>query len=281
MTPVARKVRLPTRVALRTERKAVILADIPDYQHPAFPQPDDLNSVIWRYMDVDKFESLVSGRCLYMARADLLGDDHEGTTPSAELAHWRMLAEQAKDEHQRRTIEHNSAELSEYAEVFRKSYYVSCWYMAYDENVAMWDRYVKTPDSVAIKTSYSILRGQLQRMIVELGVVRYIDYESQPLPSLNLLQRITHKRHFFADEREVRAVVCAMAPDEIRRVYIDPFLTTDGRGFTPPVNTKRLIEGIVLHPKASPAFRTRVSALCVLNGLPEPELSHLARKPVF
>jgi hypothetical protein len=37
----------------------------------------------------------------------------------------------------------------------------------------------------------------------------------------------------------------------------------------------------VLHPQASSAFRTRVSEFCVLNGLPEPELSRLARKPVF
>jgi hypothetical protein len=106
-----------------------VLADMPpDYQHPAFPQPSDLNAVIWRYLDIDKLISLVSKRCLYMARADLLGDDHEGTTPPAELAFWRMLAEHAEDEQQRRTIEHQSLERSEYATVFRHSYYVSCWH---------------------------------------------------------------------------------------------------------------------------------------------------------
>jgi hypothetical protein len=257
------------------------LADIPNYQHPAFPQPTNLNAVIWRYMAIEKFEWLVAERRLYMARADLLGDNHEGTTPPAELAGWRMAADQAKDEHQRRTIESNRAQLSEYAEVFRQSYYVSCWQMAPDENVAMWDRYVTTPDSLAIKTSYSTLRGQLQRMIVELGVVRYIDYDRQGLPSVNMLQHITHKRHFFADEREVRAVVCTMVQGEIRHEYIDPFLTPDGRGFTPPIDPRRLIQGIVLHPRASPAFRARVSELCVSNGLPAPELSRLARKPVF
>src|SRR5271155_6016592 len=108
----------------------MILADIPNYQHPAFPQPTNLNAVIWRYMAIEKFEWLVAERRLYMARADLLGDDHEGTTPPAELAGWRMAAEQAEDEHRRRTIENNSAQLSEYAEVFRKSYYISCWQIA-------------------------------------------------------------------------------------------------------------------------------------------------------
>lgn len=96
-----------------------------------------------------------------------------------------------------------------------------------------------------------------------------------------MLQHITHKRHFFADEREVRAVICAMVQGEIRYKYIDPFLTADGRGFTPPVDPHRLIQGIVLHPKASPGFKARVSELCVLNGLPEPEFSRLAKQPVF
>lgn len=260
------------------------LADIPNYQHPAFPQPDDLNALIWRYMAIEKFEWLVSERRLFMARADLLGDDHEGTTPTAELKLCCTAAEQAEDEHQRRTLENNRTQLSEYAKDFRQSYYVSCWHMAPDENVAMWERYVKTPDAVAIKTSYSTLRGQLQRMIIKLGglgVVRYIDYERQGLPSVNMLQLITHKRHFFADEREVRAVVCTMIQGEIRREYIDPCLTADGRGFTPPVDPQRLVQGIVLHPQASPEIKARVLKLCLLNGLPKPELSRLARTPVF
>jgi hypothetical protein len=240
-----------------------------------------LNAVIWRYMAIEKFEWLIAKCRLYMPRADLLGDEHEGTTPPAELVGWRRAAEQAKDEHQRRTIENNRTQLSEYAEVFRQSYYVSCWQMAPDENVAMWERYVKTPESLAIKSSYSTLRGQLQRMIVELGVVRYIDYDRQGLPSVNMLELITHKRHFFADEREVRAVVCTMVQGEVRYEYIDPFLTTDGRGFTPPIDPQRLIQGIVLHPRASPEFRAYVSELCVLNGLPAPALSRLARKPVY
>lgn len=261
---------------------AVVLADMPgDYQHPAFPQPNDLNAVIWRYLDSDKFISMVTERSLYMARADLLGDDHEGTTPPAEIAYWRTLAAQAEDEQQRRTIENQSLERSEYAAVFRSTFYVSCWHMAPDENVAMWDRYVKTPASVAIRTSYFTLLGQLQRGIVELGLVRHIDYDKQPLPSVNMLQRITHKRHFFADEREVRAVVWAMISEEMGRAYVDPFLTPDGRGFKWPVDTQRLIQGIVMHLKSSSAFKDRVSALCASRGLPEPELSRLAKVPVI
>ena len=77
------------------------LADIPEVLHPAFPQPDDPNATIWRYMDMDKFRSLVSSGRLYMARADLLGDDFEGTTPSAEKEYWRLLVNLAETPEER------------------------------------------------------------------------------------------------------------------------------------------------------------------------------------
>jgi hypothetical protein len=145
-------------------------------EHPAFPQPADPHAVIWRYMDSTKFADLVTRRRLYMARADLLGDEHEGTTPAAELEYWRLLAENAETEEQRRIIQGNRDQLSEFAQEFRKTYYVSCWHMAPDENIAMWERYVRSNDAVAIRSTFFTLRSLLDRTVIEMGVVRYIDY---------------------------------------------------------------------------------------------------------
>jgi hypothetical protein len=47
------------------------------------------------------------------------------------------------------------------------------------------------------------------------------------VPDYNRLQLIMHKRHFFSDEREVRAVAWSLAPEPIRQQFIDPFLTAD------------------------------------------------------
>lgn len=41
--------------------------------------PDDLDTPIWRYMDMYKFQSLLETRALYLCRADLLQDRFEGT----------------------------------------------------------------------------------------------------------------------------------------------------------------------------------------------------------
>jgi hypothetical protein len=131
------------------------------FQHPAFPQPADPHVRIWRYMDVGKFADVVNLRRLYMARADLLGDDYEGSTPVAELEQWRVLSETAENEEQRRIVEGNREQLSEFARELRQTYYVSCWHMAPDENIAMWEQYVQSNDAVAIRSTFSTLRSVL------------------------------------------------------------------------------------------------------------------------
>jgi len=253
----------------------------PVIQHPAFPQPADPHVVIWRYMDIDKFADILNHRRLYMARADLLGDDHEGTTPSAELDYWRILIDNAETDEQRRIIQGNREQLSDFAREFRPTYYVSCWHMSPDENIAMWQRYVRSNEAVAIRSTYSTLRSLLDPAVIQVGLVRYIDYEASRLPSFNIMELIMHKRHFFRDEREVRAVVWSMAPEPIRRAHIDPFLTLDRSGFLAPIDPPALIQAVVLHPKISNESALKISELSRAHGLPLPVPSRISSTPRF
>jgi hypothetical protein len=251
------------------------------YQHPAFPRPANPNAAIWRYMDVAKFADIVIHKRLYMARADLLGDEHEGTTPAAELEYWRLLLENAETEEQKLIVEGNRQQLADFARGFRPTYYVSCWHMAPDENIAMWERYVRSNDAVAIRSNFSTLRSQLDPTVIEVGVVRYMDYNKRRLPSNNLMQLIMHKRHFFHDEREVRTVVWSMAPEHIRREHVDPFLTADRVGFLAAVEPKALVQQVVLHPTAPAETTARVAEVCGAHGLPQPIRSRIAETPRF
>ncbi|WP_338692821.1 hypothetical protein V5279_42270 [Bradyrhizobium sp. 26S5] len=131
------------------------------YDHPAFPQPADRNALVWRYQDFDKFASLVTTGRLYMRRADLFNKDQfEGTTPQGEIDYWAQRAADAATPQERAAIEHSRAELAEYAEHFRRNYFVNCWNMAPDENVAMWERYTSGPESVVIRSRYSTFLKQ-------------------------------------------------------------------------------------------------------------------------
>ena len=43
----------------------------------------DVSIDIWRYMAIEKFALLMSRRELWFSRADLLGDEHEGSLPDS------------------------------------------------------------------------------------------------------------------------------------------------------------------------------------------------------
>lgn len=153
------------------------------------------------------------------------------------------------------------------------------------EDISMWDRYTSSSKSVAIYTSYKNLRSILPRY-VDMGVVRYIDYATTRLPTLNMYHRIMHKRVEFSVESEVRGVAFENLPDELGGLDLrgNRFAKSDDPSFhvfAPEVNLKQLIEGIVTHPKSASSFREQMQKLVECLGLPTPIESVLAAKPLF
>jgi len=49
--------------------------------HPAFQEPEDRGVLIWRYIGLTKFLSLLENSAPCFARADQLGDPFEGSFP--------------------------------------------------------------------------------------------------------------------------------------------------------------------------------------------------------
>ncbi|QQG65629.1 DUF2971 domain-containing protein [Desulfobulbus oligotrophicus] len=177
--------------------------------HPAFPQPANPHAPIWRFLTRHKFEWMVKEGRLFMPNAAHLGDPLEGTQPVGGSNYWQALVDGAASEEQRRTIEHNRQLISRVAAAFRTRYYVSCWHLNDALNPEMWTLYADNSESVAVRTTVSKLRAALPAY-VDIGVVRYIDYTTERLPTLNMLEYITHKNKIFEHESEVRAV--AMYP---------------------------------------------------------------------
>lgn len=245
-----------------------------EYQHPAFPPPPHPDVVLWRYLDFDKFDRLANDRRLFMPAAQFLGDPLEGTAPAGDLEWWRALAESATSDEQRETIEKNKERLSAFVRAFRPHYYVSCWHMNALESTKMWQCYTKSPEAVAVTTSYRALRALLPAY-VEIGMVRYIDYTNERLPSLNTFEYITHKNINYCFEREVRAVAFPPAVEELGAAHFrnNHFESETQKGFlvfAPQVDIASLIHGIVLHPKSTPEFARTIRSACKEAGLPIP-----------
>jgi hypothetical protein len=220
-----------------------------------------------------------------MPSADRLGDPLEGTTPQGELEWWKREAANAGTEEKRRIVQYNRAFLSRMAEGLRNNYYVSCWHMSQHENHAMWGCYTKHPESIAIRTTYAALRAGLPRYI-EMGTVRYIDYATARLPSMNMFEYIMHKDIYYSFESEVRAVVLTPAGEgpwvaHFRENHFESESTPGFLVFAPTIDFSQLIHGVILHPDAPTAFETEIIDLCTKNKLPGPELSRRNRQPHF
>lgn len=245
-----------------------------DQRHPAFPQPDDPNVPLLRYLDFAKFDWLMTYGRLYMPSAVHLGDSLEGTRPDGDLERWQREVANAESEEQRRILEYNRELLLRFANGFRRHYYVSCWNMNESESEQMWSCYTKSPKAVAVQTKYSTLR-ELLPAYVEMGLVRYIDYRTDRLPSINLLECVTHKNISYSFEHEVRAVVLHPPTEATGGAHFQEnhFESETCKGFlvyAPPIAVTRLIERVVLHPEATQDFGREIARCCEKKSLPPP-----------
>jgi len=236
-------------------------------------------------MDFEKFDWIAKNNRLFMPRADRLGDPFEGTTPGGELQWWLRKAENAESEEKRRIIENNRNLISRMAKQFLDHYYVSSWHINEFENHAMWQCYTKSTNAVAIRTNYAALRDCLPTY-VEMGLVRYIDYATERLPSMNLFEYIMHKDIYYSYENEVRAIATSFIANEEWQTHFSEnhFESENSPGFlvyAPPIDLTRLVLGVVLHPEITSDVKTKVAELCMETGLSEPTLSRRTQKPVF
>jgi hypothetical protein len=172
-------------------------------------------------MDLAKLIGLLDSRRLHLTRLDRMEDPLEGA-----------LRRPAVSDPAAPAVRHQT----------RPTIFVSSWYLGEHESEAMWRIYCPGGQGVALRTSYARLaQTAAANADTYVGLVRYIDDESQPLPPADPLASIMHKRIAFAHEREAR--LFAMLPDAragraagpagleidwdlaamIEHVYVDPY----------------------------------------------------------
>jgi len=249
-----------------------------EIEHPAFPQPIDLKVSLWRYLDFVKFEWFVDNNRLFFPVTKYLGNDYlEGTQPVGDQNWWQELQENAETDEKRQIIKNNRKLISKFSNGFLRHYYVNCWHMNSIENMRMWESYTKDSNSVVIRTSYNVLKESIPDYL-NIGMVRYIDYSSERLPSLNLFQYITHKHISFQFENEVRAVAFPPAGDQNNvNHFQDSLFEKKGspgfKFFAPLVDINKIILDTFLHPKSERKFRDTIIYICAKNGLTKPKIS--------
>ena len=94
-------------------------------------------------MDKSKFALLMCNKRLWFSRADLLGDDHEGSLPDS-------MIEKRKLKWTNNNIQNL---LENGSRAGRMNVYVSCWSMQDPKSLAMWNIYTPKGTGVAIRST--------------------------------------------------------------------------------------------------------------------------------
>ncbi len=210
--------------------------------HPSFPQPPDTSVTIWRYMDLPKLIWTISKCKIYLSRVDLLDDPHEGSTPK--------LSARVRDEFLRNqgVSQFHIEQFTQINRNNRASCYVNCWRQGNAESEAMWRLYCPSGHGVAIQTTYQrLVNSIVHESALYIGLVTYIDYETQGFRQDNMFNSIMHKRISFAHEQEVRLV--KTLPD-----YWGLPLRIGPPGITIDWSIESVIDGIFVDPYAPEWF---------------------------
>ena len=220
-------------------------------------------SPLQRYMDLSKYVDLLRSKALYLRRADCFPDKFEGAlTPAI-----------------RRTIDSASENnrLAESADIFykrcRKGTFVSCWTYGAKDNMALWQLFGGSSNSVAISTTaVRLTRICFQwNESVHIAKVRYIDhFEDLDLIIGRYTDPLQFKHVAFEFEREVRVMIprqenWAENPKGMH-LQID--------------DLNDLINSVVIAPEAEAWFLDLVQDLSQKYGLKAPvKMSQLASLP--
>ena len=217
-------------------------------EHPEFQKPTDSNGWIWRYLDFTKFVDLLDTRSLFFTRADRFHDRFEGSYTPTNVKHRSDVF-----------LDHNlpvpdqfMQSIAKHSEDWRRWVAINCWHANAHESAAMWHLYLKSNEGIAIRSSYNRLISSFATATddIYVGMVRYIDYETEWIPEGNAFYPFVHKRKSFAHENEIRAVINRTPP--LKGHLLDLSQPTITDGISIPLDLEQLIEHIFVAPDTPP-----------------------------
>ncbi len=223
------------------------------------PPPDNLDAIVWRYMDLPKLVSLLANG-LYMCQLKQLGDDFEGRLRPLQVALFESavnaIVATGKAEGRDALERETRGGWRSMHDTMRKNCYVSSWQLAQHETWWMWKVYCNSDCGVVVRSTYRRLYDAIPPLSptmrhVLIGRVTY-DEHMNPDP----LRIVTAKYPWFKDENELR-VFCDLAG-----------AADDSPGFFLDCRLHELADAVVVSPFSPPWFRQTVEDTCRSFGSP-------------
>ena len=207
------------------------------------PPPDE--TVLWRFMDLEKLISLLCERSLYMCRIDKFLDPWEGRLPPSV---YDDVEDKLADE---RTLDdEDAAKMLELLDTSaRRNYYANCWHASEHESAALWGAYGNRARVAIRSTVGRVKEAILPDRDFHIGKVEYRDFgrAEKILMTTNFLLL---KRISFRHEEEVRVLTES-----------DPEAPAAAESDALPVDPTKLISAIYLAPDAPNWLRGTLESL--------------------
>ncbi len=238
-------------------------------EHPDFELPSDESLMVWRYLDLSKFMSLLETSSLYFTRSDKFIDPYEGTIPKITVENISKYFSEFENASQMQK------DLLNLLTVNRKLTFINCWYQSEHESDAMWT--IFSNNGIAIQTNIGNLKRSFDATEddVRIGTVKYIDYNNEGMYFLNALTPFLFKRVSFEHEREIRAVIWNTRTTAKNKHSDKIIIDTNENGKFARIDLETLIEKIYVSPKAPSWFYELIKAIVNRYNLNKPVIHSL------
>jgi hypothetical protein len=206
-------------------------------------------------MDMNKFESLLKEKALYLCRADRLQERFEG-------AYSRRQIIEMEDWFKKIDVPNMVESEKEGRQKDRLRTYIGCWCMSDCDLDLMWKNYVRNPPGISIKSSVRRLKVICDEAVdywpLDISIVKYFDHAGgENITYSGTPTTFIHKDlHFKLD-------------NELRIIHYP-----NNSGTTPPpthvylkIDLRELIEAVVLQPRAKESVLKYVREALNIAGL--------------
>lgn len=249
-------------------------------EHPLFQKPGDVNVKIWRYLDFAKFVSLVDKQALFFVRADVLADRFEGSLSKVTVEARPIVYKEKK------MLNAIQSFFPRFFKAMRKHTIINSWHINERESAAMWQLYSKDESGIAVQSTFQRLTDSFRKCSdkdVLVGVVKYIDYDTEHMPEGSSLLPFLCKRKSFAHERELRAIVQEHPiVFQFDQKVFDYAAEQSDAGAYIPVHLDVLIENVYVSPTSAEWFLELVKSTVTKYHLEKPvKQSRLSQDPVY
>jgi hypothetical protein len=244
--------------------------------HREFEQVPD-ETIIWRYMPFDKFESLLLEKSLFFTKISYFhkieSDSFEGRYNQISIDNFYRsrlnpgeTLESIKNDENSIIRKNADALFNRLNNKLHELTLVNCWQINEVESVSMWKLYSNYENGIAIQTTYGRLKDSFQfnEKNVYGGKISYVNKEKHITTYGNTMTPFMEKRLFFIDENELRLLIDIS--NESKNFDWTKERFDNGRLISCDLST--LIESVYISPKCKEGFKMKVQQLIKdLGGL--------------